>query len=111
VLAQTPQPPPQPAPPLVRKRYVAVKGDPIDEMMAVNINMQKYYMSIERISEGIYVWNSKKFFAKIMNNKLIIRVGGGFMNITEFLSHMESELRSTGQLYIFEVDGQTMSLE
>ena len=90
-----------------------VKGDPIDEMMAQSINSQRFYMAVERISEGIYMWNSKKFFAKIMNNKLIIRVGGGFMNIVEFISHMEQELRSTGQLYIFEIDGQphTLTLE
>lgn len=62
-----------------------MKGDPIDEMMAVNINMQKFYMNIERLSEGMYMWNSKKFFAKIMNNNLIIRVGGGYMNIIEFI--------------------------
>jgi hypothetical protein len=41
------------------------------------------------------MWGTKKFFAKIMNNRLIIRVGGGFMNIDEFIKNMENELRST----------------
>ncbi len=57
------------------------------------------------------MWGTKKFFAKIMNNRLIIRVGGGFMNIDEFIKNMENELRSTNQLYIFDVDGQNMTLE
>ena len=57
------------------------------------------------------MWGTKKFFAKIMNNRLIIRVGGGFMNIDEFIKNMDNELRSTNQLYIFDVDGQNMTLE
>ncbi len=52
-------------------------------------------MAIERLAEGTYMWGTKKFFAKIMNNRLIIRVGGGFMNIDEFIKNMENELRST----------------
>jgi hypothetical protein len=33
------------------------------------------------------------------------------MNIDEFIKNMENELRSTNQLYIFDVDGQNMTLE
>lgn len=33
------------------------------------------------------MYGSKKIFAKIMNEKLIIRVGGGFMLIDEFLAN------------------------
>ena len=32
------------------------------------------------------MFGSKKIFAKIMNDKLVIRVGGGFMLIDEFLA-------------------------
>ena len=31
------------------------------------------------------MFGSRKIFAKIMNDKLVIRVGGGYMIITEFL--------------------------
>jgi hypothetical protein len=31
------------------------------------------------------MFGSRKVFAKIMNDKLVIRVGGGFMLIDEFL--------------------------
>ena len=33
------------------------------------------------------MYGSKKIFAKIMNGKLIIRVGGGYMLIDEFLKN------------------------
>jgi len=37
------------------------------------------------MGEGSYMFGSRKIFAKIMNDKLVIRVGGGFMLIDEFL--------------------------
>jgi hypothetical protein len=42
-----------------------------------------------------------------MNGKLIIRVGGGFMLIDEFLKNYETELRGSNQLVInvMEEDG------
>jgi precorrin-6B methylase 2 len=46
------------------------------------------------------MWGPKKIFAKIMNGKLIIRVGGGFMLIDEFLRHYETELKGSNQLVI-----------
>jgi len=32
------------------------------------------------------MFGSRKIFAKIMNDKLVVRVGGGFMLIDEFLN-------------------------
>lgn len=52
------------------------------------------------------MWGPKKIFAKIMNGKLIIRVGGGFMLIDEFLKHYETELRSSNQLVINVMDDE-----
>jgi hypothetical protein len=46
------------------------------------------------------MWGPKKIFAKIMNGKLIIRVGGGFMLIDEFLRNYETELKGPNQLII-----------
>jgi hypothetical protein len=83
-----------------RKKYLPVKGDAIDEMMAQHINSCNYYVPVERLQEGHYMWGPKKIFAKIMNGKLIIRVGGGFMLIDEFLKHYENELRGSSQLII-----------
>ncbi len=70
-----------------RKWYIPVKGDPVDEMMAKYLNECEYYVPVKRQAEGQYMYGSKKIFAKIMNGKLIIRVGGGYMLIDEFLKN------------------------
>ena len=39
------------------------------------------------------MFGTKKIFAKILNSKLVVRVGGGFMGIDEFINtYGESEL-------------------
>lgn len=62
-------------------------------MMANYVNRCPFYVPVERVTEGHYMWGQKKIFAKIMNGKLIIRVGGGYMIIEEYLAHYEQELR------------------
>lgn len=42
-------------------------------------------MRLERESEGIYKYGMKRVFIKIENDSIIIRVGGGFMNIDQFV--------------------------
>ena len=38
------------------------------------------------------MFGSKKIFTRIMNNKLVVRVGGGFMSMDEFIAtYAESE--------------------
>jgi hypothetical protein len=54
--------------------------------MADHVNKFELEIPIQRLSEGNYMFGSKKIFAKIMNDKLVIRVGGGFMLIDEFLA-------------------------
>lgn len=39
------------------------------------------------------MYGSKKIFAKIMNGKLVIRVGGGYMLIDEFLRNFAEQER------------------
>lgn len=67
--------------------YIPVKGDLIDEMMAKYINACPHYVPVKRLGEGQYMYGSKKIYAKIMNGKLVIRVGGGYMLIDEFLAN------------------------
>ncbi len=39
------------------------------------------------------MFGTKKIFAKIMNGKLVIRVGGGYMMAEEFIAtHSEAEM-------------------
>ncbi len=62
-------------------------------MLARYINSAGVQLPITRLGEGFYMFGTKKIFAKIMNNKLVVRVGGGFMGIDEFINtYGESEL-------------------
>ena len=40
---------------------------------------------IKKLGEG-YLFCTRKIFAKVLNGRLIIRVGGGFVVIEEFIS-------------------------
>jgi hypothetical protein len=41
-------------------------------------------LPVRRLGDGNYIFGTKKIWAKILNGKLVIRVGGGFMSIEEF---------------------------
>ena len=66
--------------------YNALKGDLVDELLAKYINLTNCPVPIKRLGNGYYLFGTKKIFAKIMNGKLVIRVGGGFMVIEEFIA-------------------------
>jgi len=40
---------------------------------------------MSKIGGGYYMFGSKKIFCKIINGKLVVRVGGGYMGIEEFI--------------------------
>ncbi len=77
----------QKAPLKTKKTYVAKKKDPVDQLLADFINDTGCQVPIRRLGNGYYFFGSKKIYAKIMNGKLVIRVGGGYMSIEEFVSH------------------------
>ncbi len=54
--------------------------------MAVYINNFELDVPLQRIAEGQYMFGTRKIIAKIMTDKLVIRVGGGYMLIDEFLA-------------------------
>jgi shikimate kinase len=58
----------------------------VDELIAKNVNKMRNPVPVKRLGEGYYIFGTKKIFAKIMNAKLVIRVGGGFMVIEEFIA-------------------------
>ena len=62
------------------------KGDLIDQMLGHYINQANCPVPIRKIGNGFYLFGTKKIFAKILNGKLVIRVGGGFMIIEEFIA-------------------------
>ena len=85
------------APPM--KKYVAQKKDPVDKLLADFMNTTGCQVPIRRLGNGYYFFGSKKIYAKIMNGKLVIRVGGGYMSIEEFVHHYaQQELNRQEQL-------------
>eukprot|EP00347_Sterkiella_histriomuscorum_P003315 403364755 len=65
--------------------YKPVKGDYVDQLLADWVNNNSCPVPISRLGNGFYMFGSKKIFAKIINGKLLIRVGGGYMGIDEFM--------------------------
>ena len=56
-------------------------------------------MPIRRLGGGFYLFGTRKIYAKVMNMKLVVRVGGGFMNFTEFIdTYALVELKKINEL-------------
>ena len=77
--------------------YVPIKDDPVDRKIAEFINnypdRNKLKVMFMRDSEGVYEFGSKRVNVRVENNKIQIRVGGGYMSIDEFLDqHTPVEL-------------------
>lgn len=73
-----------PKPP--KGNYNYLKGDRVDELIAQYINGFDLDVPLVRLGDGQYMFGSRKIYAKIMNDKLVVRVGGGYMRIDEFLA-------------------------
>lgn len=67
-------------------KYIFVKGDEIDRLFGEALIRRGCQVEVKRINVGIYMFGSRQIIAKIVNNKLMIRVGGGFMTIDEFIT-------------------------
>lgn len=76
-----------------KKYYKAIKGDLVDELFAEYINKLNCPVPITRIGNNQYTFGTRKIYAKVINGKLVIRVGGGYMGIEEFMMYYgEQEL-------------------
>lgn len=74
--------------------YHPVSNDPIDQTLAEIFNkperlqteqLKKHKMLFLREGEGKYTYSNKKVIMKLENEKLVIRVGGGFMALEDFI--------------------------
>lgn len=77
--------------------YIPVQHDSIDRKLAEYINnypeRAKLKIMFMRESEGIYQFGTKKIYVRVDNDRINIRVGGGFLSIDEFLDqYTPSEL-------------------
>lgn len=71
----------------------------MDELLAKYINSMEVAVPVRRIGEGFYLFGTRKIYAKVLNNKLVVRVGGGFMSFTEFIdTHAMVELKKINEL-------------
>ncbi len=69
-----------------RVTYTAqVEGDKIDEMIEAFVRDFKVKLPINRIENSKYLFGMKLFNAKIINGILMVRVGGGYMTMEEFV--------------------------
>ncbi len=69
--------------------YIPARDDPTDRKLAEYINnypdRSKLKIMFLRESEGVYEFGSKRVMVKVEQDKIRIRVGGGFLSIDEFL--------------------------
>lgn len=62
-------------------------------MLANFLNIANCPIPIRRLGEGFYMFGTRKIYAKIINGKLVIRVGGGYMVIEKFIeTYAEQEI-------------------
>ncbi|CAI2383347.1 unnamed protein product [Moneuplotes crassus] len=72
-----------------KANYAAARGDAVDKMLAEYLNQFGTRVPIKRLGKGFYLFGTKKIYAKIMNGRLVVRVGGGYMVIDEFVATYE----------------------
>jgi len=69
--------------------YIPMREDPIDKKLAEYINnypdRSKLKIMFMRESSGIYQFGSRKIYVRVEKDRIIIRVGGGYLTIDEFL--------------------------
>ena len=69
--------------------YVPVRNDEVDMKVAQFINnypdRNKLKIMFMRESAGVYEFGSKRINVRIEKGRILIRVGGGYMSIDEFL--------------------------
>lgn len=75
------------------------KGDLLDEMIGQYIHQANCPVPIKKLGNGYYIFGTRKIYAKILNGKLVIRVGGGYMIIEEFINtYAEQELTKLNKI-------------
>ena len=69
--------------------YKPLVSDPVDLKLANYINRAplnvRQKMNFQRESEGVYRYHRKRVFMKIEGDTIVIRVGGGYLTMDEFV--------------------------
>ena len=81
--------------------YIPVKSDVVDTKLAEYINnypdRKKLKVMFMRESDGVYEFGTRRVGIKVERSKILIRVGGGWLGIDEFLDQY-----TPGELEILE---------
>lgn len=70
----------------VKVVYKFVQGDEIDKLFGEALMRRGCTVMTKRTKPGMYMFGTRSIIAKIVNMKLIIKVGGGYMTIDEFIT-------------------------
>jgi hypothetical protein len=69
--------------------YVPFTDDPVDVKVAEYINnypdRTKLKIMFMRESVGVYAFGSKRINVEVQQNKIKVRIGGGYLSIDEFI--------------------------
>lgn len=69
--------------------YIPVKNDLVDKKLGEFINAyperKKLKIMFMRETEGIYQFGSRKVAVKVEQDRITVRVGGGYISVEEFL--------------------------
>ena len=74
-------------------QYKSIDDDVVDKMLEKFVQTHKVQVPINRIDPSKYLFGTRIISAQIINGVLMVRVGGGFMNIEEFIfKHSDKEI-------------------
>ena len=69
--------------------YIPVKSDVVDKTLSEYINnypdRRKLKIMFLRMQEGVYEFGTRRVQVKVERNQLLVKVGGGWLQIDEFL--------------------------
>lgn len=71
--------------------YKCVEGDKIDELLEQFCRTNKVKIPIHRIDESRYLFGTKIINIQIINGQLMVRVGGGFMELENYIDKNSSK--------------------
>jgi len=68
------------------ENYVPDQNDKLDQLFAHYIKKTRFPLTITKLGIGQYQLGPKRIYASIQNDNLVVRVGGGYMLVEDFLT-------------------------
>jgi DNA repair exonuclease SbcCD ATPase subunit len=75
------------------RRSMSPKGDSVDTQLQEYLERLNCEVPVTKLGDGYYLFGTRKIYMKLQNTRLVVRVGGGYMFISEFIeTYTDSEL-------------------